>query len=249
MAQGYIFDIDGTLIFDGAPLPGAIETIRALREQNKTLRFATNGTGKNRAELAAELNLLGFKVDTNEIETSVTACIRYLERNFPTSKGQLCLPTRTLKMFADFDSDQEDPAYIVLGDLDEQFNYLLLNDVFQKIKRGIPLIVFHRNTQFRQNQMYQLDSGAFTYALEKASGKTAIVTGKPSSVFFEEIHQTMNLPKEGVLIVGDDVATDIIGGNNVSISTALVKTGKFKVNPPGDIKPTLVLESIKDLVS
>jgi HAD superfamily hydrolase (TIGR01458 family) len=248
MTQGYIFDIDGTLIFDGAPLPDAIETINALREQDKTLRFATNGTGKSKEEIADELNAFGFKMDANEVETSVTACIRYLKRNFPTSKGQLLLPTRTYRMFEDFECDNDDPAYIVLGDLDEKFNYLLLNDVFQKMKSGVPLIVFHRNTQYRKNQTYHLDSGAFTLALENATGEIATVMGKPSMIFFQEICHTMDLPKEQILIIGDDVSTDIKGGIDAGISTALVKTGKYRANPRNEIKPTRVLDNLKDLL-
>jgi inorganic pyrophosphatase len=253
MKKGIIFDIDGTLTFDGAPLPTAIDTINQLRKQGFTLQFATNNPGKSQQTLAAELNGMGFSITADEVETSVTACIRYLNRSYANKKGRFLLPKRTQQLFQDFefvDDPSEVPDYIVLGDLDEQFTYPLLNSVFQQLRSGAQLIVFHMNPFFRNEGKYQLDSGAFTLALEYACEHEAVVTGKPSKTFYDEIQSSMGFEKDELLIVGDDVLTDITGAQNTGIDSVLVKTGKYlasknQVIPSG----TTTITELRELVT
>lgn len=73
--KGIIFDIDGTLILNGQPLSGAIETITLFRKAGILLRFITNTTAKTAEQLGSLLRALGFDIQDNEIMTSVTACL------------------------------------------------------------------------------------------------------------------------------------------------------------------------------
>ncbi|CAM5643607.1 putative protein OS=Lysinibacillus sphaericus OX=1421 GN=LS41612_11455 PE=4 SV=1 [Lysinibacillus sphaericus] len=55
--------------------------------------------------------------------------------------------------------------------------------------------------------------------------------------------------KKDFLIVGDDIFSDILMGNNLGIDTALVKTGKYNLQKglSTSIKPNYLLESVKYL--
>lgn len=59
-AFGVAFDVDGVLYRGGVhnPVPGAVETVQALRERNVPYVFLTNGTGSTEDEKAAELEEL-----------------------------------------------------------------------------------------------------------------------------------------------------------------------------------------------
>jgi inorganic pyrophosphatase len=246
--KGFIFDIDGTLTYDGKCLPGAIELIETLRNRGATLRFATNGTGKSPEEIADQLNDIGFTVEAKEVETSVTACLSLLKTRYQKQSGRLLLPKRTHQQFANIESQDTNPDYIVLGDIDDQFTNRLMNALFNQIREGAQLIVFHRNLYFHYGGQYHLDSGAYTLALEQATQSQAIVTGKPSSIFFDEIVKGMELEKQDVVVIGDDLSTDILGANYSAIDSILVETGKYAAGLRHEqAKPTWQLHSLREL--
>jgi ribonucleotide monophosphatase NagD (HAD superfamily) len=50
-------------------------------------------------------------------------------------------------------------------------------------------------------------------------------------------------------MVGDKMATDILGAKKAGIPSALVKTGEFKdADLDCDLKPDYILDSIKDFI-
>jgi inorganic pyrophosphatase len=138
----------------------------------------------------------------------------------------------------------------VLGDIDDQFTNRLMNALFNQIREGAQLIVFHRNLYFRYDGEYHLDSGAYTLALEKATQSQAIVTGKPSPIFFEEIVKGMELNKTDVVVIGDDLSTEILGANQSKIDSVLVETGKYAAGlRHEEAQPTWQVRSLDGLIN
>ena len=68
--RGIIFDIDGVLEFQGSVYPGAVETLKKLRDRGFALRFLTNSTLKSRASCAARLRRAGYRVSDDEVITA-----------------------------------------------------------------------------------------------------------------------------------------------------------------------------------
>ncbi|WP_333896692.1 TIGR01458 family HAD-type hydrolase [Mixta calida] len=226
--EGIIFDIDGTLTLHGEAIPGAVEAINRLKAAGFVLRFISNTTGKSAAQLAECLGRLGFNIERGEIETSVTACVYYLGAHCASAKGYLAVPENIRSLFSFVGIDAQHPDFVVLGDLDEAFDYAILNKVFNFIRDGAQLIVFHRNPWYFRAGKTWLDSGAFTLALEAATQHQAVVTGKPSPVLFNSALASMGLDKSQALMVGDDVTTDIVGARAIGLPTLLVGSGKFR---------------------
>ena len=65
-------------------------------------------------------------------------------------------------------------------------------------------------------------------ALEQATGKKAVVMGKPSPVLFERAVASMGLDKKEVFVIGDDVSSDIQGARNAGLKSLLLGSGKFQ---------------------
>lgn len=63
--------------------------------------------------------------------------------------------------------------------------------------------------------------------LEAATGREAVVTGKPSRTFFERALERAACTAAQTLVVGDDVGTDMRGARAVGAASALVATGKY----------------------
>ena len=47
--------------------------------------------------------------------------------------------------------------------------------------------------------------------------------GKPRKRAFKKAVDKLNLPKENILVIGDQIFTDILGGNRLGLTTILVK--------------------------
>jgi ribonucleotide monophosphatase NagD (HAD superfamily) len=94
-----------------------------------------------------------------------------------------------------------------------------------------------------------LDAGPYVAALEYAAGIEAEVVGKPSRAFFELCLQEIGLLARDVLVVGDDVENDAMGGARAGCRVALVRTGKFseEMLARSDVRPDLLLDSVADL--
>ena len=76
-----------------------------------------------------------------------------------------------------------------------------------------------------------LDAGPFVRALEYASGSEAIILGKPSPAFFHAAASQLDCHPGDVLMIGDDVFSDVNGALRAGLKAALVQTGKYR---PGD---------------
>jgi ribonucleotide monophosphatase NagD (HAD superfamily) len=94
-----------------------------------------------------------------------------------------------------------------------------------------------------------LSAGPFVSALEFATGKQAIVMGKPSKSFFELALQDMNLHPYQVAMVGDDIYSDIAGAHSAGMTGILVRTGKFReeILQNSPIRPDAIIDSIANL--
>src|SRR3954468_12644050 len=68
----YILDLDGTLYRGNEVLPGAVETVAALRKRGATIRFLTNNSGQTRANYVDKLRRMGFEAVASEVYSSAT---------------------------------------------------------------------------------------------------------------------------------------------------------------------------------
>jgi len=94
-----------------------------------------------------------------------------------------------------------------------------------------------------------MDIGSFIAGLEYASGSRSMIIGKPSPDFFQIALDDMRLKPSEVIMIGDDIDSDIGGAQSAGIKGALVRTGKFR-QPYFEvsvIKPDWLIDSIKDL--
>jgi ribonucleotide monophosphatase NagD (HAD superfamily) len=114
---------------------------------------------------------------------------------------------------------------------------------------GAALIGMHRNMYWRTKEGLQLDGGAFIVGLEEATGRKAVICGKPSPTFFHEAVRMVGTPLERTAMVGDDIVNDVLGAQAAGLVGILVRTGKFMptdLEPPSN-KPDHVIDSIADL--
>jgi HAD superfamily hydrolase (TIGR01458 family) len=248
--DGVLLDIDGVLAVSWEPLPGAIETVGWLRSDGVPFRLITNTTTKTRAALATTLRDAGFDVRDEELITAVAATAQYLRAHHPNAR---CFLLSDGDARTDLEgvelTDVDDADVIVLGGASEDFTYPTMNRIFGRLMDGASLVAMHRNLYWRTSEGLELDAGAYIAGLEEATGREAVICGKPSGPYFDAALEMLGVPRERAVMVGDDIVNDVRGAQLLGIRGVLVRTGKFlpedlaKVPEP----PDHVLETIAEL--
>lgn len=246
--RGILFDLDGVLYVGHASIKGAAEAVARIRRSGFFCRFITNTTTKSIHSLHQKLAGLGFAVDANEILSAPQAAAEWL-RSKVNASCHLVLNDEVKGAFAGVRHESTKPDYVIIGDIGDSWSYALLNQIFNMLMGGSELIALHEGKFWQTEDGLHLDIGAFVKGLEYASGKKAIVIGKPAPAFFETVLLNMKLPARACAIVGDDIDSDIGGGQQAGLKGILVKTGKYRPTyaERSPIKPDALLESINDL--
>lgn len=247
--EGVLLDIDGVLAVSWEALPGAVDTVTWLRERGMPFRLITNTTTHTRAALARTLSDAGIAVDAHEIVTAVTATATYLRHRHPDARVFVLSDGDAREDLDGVQLVDDDMDVVVLGGAYEGFDYPTMNRVFRALMDGAAFVAMHRNLYWRTTDGWQLDGGAFVAGLEEATGRRAVVCGKPAEAYFAAALAEIGAAPERAVMVGDDVENDVLGAQAVGIRGILVRTGKFRTEDleHADDGPDVVLDSIADL--
>jgi HAD superfamily hydrolase (TIGR01458 family) len=246
--RGVLIDVDGVLHVGDAPLPGSVAALAELRHRGIPFRLLTNSTTRARAALAAALRGMGFDVADDELLTAPVATAAWLRRRYP---GVPCFPIVTGNVLDDFAgiplTDGPEARLVVIGGAEDNFTFAALNHAFRLLLAGASLVAMHRNPWWVAAAGPALDAGAFVRALEHASGRRAIVVGKPAAPFFRAGFRALGLPPSQIAMVGDDLRQDILPAMRLGATGVLVRTGKFHERDLTARTPDVLLDSVADL--
>jgi HAD superfamily hydrolase (TIGR01458 family) len=250
--RGILCDIDGTLYFKGNPIPGANETISKLREIGLKFLFFTNTDSKSPKTVLRILNEFGFSIEEREIFTPILALKEFLSKQ-PKKKAFLVTTTEIEKEFQDIPKVKgtEIPDYVVIGDFHDNWDVNRLNKAFQYVFNGAKLLGTQGNWYFLDPKGEPvIDTGSFVYMIAKAANVKSKIFGKPSKEYFLQALEKIKLEPKEVLVVGDDIESDIQGAINMGIKAILVRTGKGQFYNPNKsvIKPSKVIDSFASLI-
>ena len=247
--RAVLLDLEGVLYQEGAPIPGALEAVRALEGRGLALRYVTNTTTTSRAGVARRLEGVGLDVEPAMLFTPLAAARRLLG-DWGAHRIHLAAPAETAEDFAEFELADAGPVdAVVMGDLYKAYDWDRLNQIFELLNDGARLIALHKNRFCRRGDVIALDAGPFVAAVEYAAGIEAVVVGKPSPDFFALALADLGVTAGEALMVGDDIEADIGGAQAASLTAVQVETGKYT---PADrdhprVTPDRRIGSIADL--
>ena len=251
--QGLLFDMDGVLYNSEEPIPGATETLAWVRSRDIPHLFVTNTTSRGRDALAAKLERFGIPASPGEIMTPCEAAADWLRSRGAAHVALFLRPAARpafdgLDLLADV--AESGANYVVIGDLASAWDFATLNRAFRLLHANpdAPLIALGMTRFWKAADGMSLDVAPFVAALEHATGRRALLLGKPSAEFFQAAAERLGVPKREIVMVGDDIETDIAGAQLAGMQAALVRTGKFRESDlEGPVKPDAVLASVAEL--
>lgn len=251
--RGVLLDLDGVVYVGDQPVPGAAETVDWLAREGVPYRFLTNTTSRPRRAIVDKLAGMGVRAGEDLILTPAVAAAAWLRRHHVEGPA-LFVPDATAAEFAELgpllDGADGGAGAVIIGDLGEGWDYTTLNRALRLLMSDPPppLVALGMTRFWRAEDGLRLDAGAFVRALEYAAGRTAVVVGKPDPAFYATAVDALGLEAGHVVMVGDDIRTDVEGAQRAGLTGVLVRTGKFSASDlTGEIAPDAVLDSIADL--
>lgn len=228
-AEALLLDMDGVLVVSWEPVPGAVEAVEQLRARGIPLRVVTNTTSRSRTMIASELRRIGFDISDEEVLTAAVAAASYLRANHP--RGRVFLlgdaqPEDLAGVHLVGIDDQ--PGVVLIAGADPSFAFDNFNQVYRLLLGGAMLVAMHRTLSWMTREGECLDAGAYLLGLERAIGREAVITGKPSREFFAAALHALGVTAGRLAMVGDDLENDVLAAQALGITGVLVRTGKFR---------------------
>lgn len=266
--KAVFFDAYGVLKNYKGLLPGIADTFNFLIERNIDYYILTNDASRSPEQLAEKYLSKGISAITpDRIVSSGMLAREYLQYKIKTGTvAYLGTPdsahyieTAGLKTISikDVDLNNLDDIQAMVFLDDEGFNWNYdINKVINMLRhKNMSAIVANTDTAYPVNKHeISIAIGGLADLVEEIVGKTFIRFGKPDAQMFmfayEQLLAKGNYRKDEILMVGDTLHTDIIGGNKFGLDTALVLSGNtipdqaaLRIASTGII-PTYVCESI-----
>ena len=247
--KALVIDLDGTVYRGTTLIQGADEAIATLCAAYD-LYFLTNNSTRSRREVARRLSDLGIACTEQQLITSGYAAAKYIRDQYPKSRvyviGEQGLVDELREQHLTI--CEEDCDCVLIG-LDKAFSYTKLHNALHFLLQGAVFIATNTDPFLVTSTGIKPGAGAIVAAIETASGKHPMVTGKPGSFMRALILTMVNVQPQEILIVGDNLATDIRMGIESGMKTALVLTGAATKNDSetSPIRPDIVVDSLAEL--
>jgi phosphoglycolate/pyridoxal phosphate phosphatase family enzyme len=251
--RGWLFDLDGTVYLGETLIPGAAETIAALRAAGRRVAFLSNKPLFTRADYAQKLTRLGIPTEAEQVVNSSIVLVRHLRTLDPGAPvfviGEPPL-IGELRAHGFQVRDDADVRWVVIA-FDRTFDYAKLNIALQAVRRhDARLIATNPDRTCPVEDGEIPDCAGMIAAVEAVTGRTVeAIVGKPSPIILEVALQALGVGAADSVIVGDRVETDITMGKRLGLATVLVLTGVTRLDDPriAELAPDLVLPSIAAL--
>jgi len=247
----FFFDLDGVL-WVGKENPryvGGREVVEKLKDSGRKTFVLTNDSTHVRDEIYQNLNKLGFSFAVEDILTSSYLTARYLTESFGKASFYLIGEDgikRELEAAGHYVSTE--PEAVVVG-LDRQLSYEKLDNAVKLLRSGARLVGSYGGAMYMGDRGPALSAGPIIKALEFASGRRAVMIGKPSPRMFTLALQLANEKASKAVMVGDQIETDVVGARKAGVHTILVLTGVETRESVGrsKIKPDMIIDNLQAL--
>lgn len=244
--------MDGVLVREEDPIPGAKEFIAALRENDVPFLVLTNNSIFTPRDLRVRLQRSsGIDVPEESIWTSALATAKFLDDQRPGGSAYVVGETGLTTAIHDIGyvmTDQE-PDYVVLGET-RTYSFEAITRAIRLINDGARFIATNPDVSGPSAQGVLPATGAVAALISAATGRQPYYIGKPNPLMMRSALNRLQAHSETTVMIGDRMDTDIISGLEAGMRTILVASGLTERHQVQEFpyRPTLVVDSIADVV-
>lgn len=248
--KGYLIDLDGTIYKGKDRIPAGEAFVHELQRRNIPYLFVTNNTTRT-PETVQTMLAEQFNVETpiETIYTATLATVDYLNDKNLGKKVYVIGDVGLKQAIAEagYIEDTDNPDYVVVG-LDWEVDYEKLSIATLAIQKGSHFVGTNPDLNIPTERGLMPGAGSIITLIEVATRVKPVYIGKPNAIIMEKAVEHLGLPRQEVIMVGDNYLTDIRAGIDNGIPTLLVTTGFTKPEEvPGlPIQPDYVLSSLAE---
>lgn len=252
----WLTDMDGVLVHENAPIPGAAELIRRWVDTSKRFLVLTNNSIFTPRDLAARLSASGLEIPEENLWTSALATAQFLKdqarglgrpgRAYVIGEAGLT----TALHEAGFVLTDRQPDYVVLGET-RTYSFEAITQAVRFIADGARFIATNPDATGPSKDGPLPATGAIAAMITKATNREPYIVGKPNPMMFRSAMNRIQAHSETTAMIGDRMDTDIIAGMEAGLLTVLVYSG---ITQPEDVdaypfRADITVNSVADLVN
>ncbi|MBV8562948.1 MAG: HAD family hydrolase [Actinobacteria bacterium] len=243
--------MDGVLVREEHPIPGADRFIARLRERGLPFLVLTNNSIYTRRDLSARLAASGLEVPEDSIWTAALATARFLESQRPGGSafviGEAGLTTALHE--AGYTMTERSPDYVVLGET-RTYSFERITQAIRLVGDGARFIATNPDTTGPSPDGPLPATGSVAALISRATGVAPYFIGKPNPLMMRSALNAIEAHSETTAMVGDRMDTDVVAGLEAGMHTVLVLTGSTSRGEAAryPYRPSRIVDSVADLV-
>lgn len=233
--RAFILDLDGVVYLLDDPVPGAVRTVNALKEEGKKFVFLTNNSVATKEMYADKLAGLGVSIDPDQVVSSAQAVRRYIEmQGEGPGRSAFVIGERGLTRELEaaglrlVGADEARGVDMVVVGWDRHFDFDKLKAAVIAIRNGARFIATNVDATYPTPEGLWPGAGSIVAAVATGAGEEPFVAGKPNPLIVELALERMDARAGETLLVGDRLDTDVEVGLRAGVDTLLVLTGVSK---------------------
>lgn len=224
-------DLDGVVWLAHQPIPGSVRAIELLREAGIRVVFVTNNSFSTYNEQVAALASIGIPAE-GDIVTSAMSAATAIKSGWRVlvcgGRGLIEEVSRVTKdvVVAYNEPMAADSFDAVVVGFHREFNYQVLADALTAVRGGAVLIGSNDDPTYPTPDGPIPGGGSILAAIEKASGVTPTVTGKPYGPMAKLVRELCgDVAPEEMVMIGDRSDTDGGFARTLGARFAMVLSG------------------------
>ena len=250
--ETWLTDMDGVLVHEEDPIPGATEFIEALKDSGKKFLVLTNNSIFTPRDLRARLLGSGIDVPEEAIWTSALATADFLADQRPHGTAYVVGRGGADHRAARHRLRDDRPRPRLRGARRDPHLLLRGDHPGDPADRGGRPLHRHqpRRRAARASPARCRPAGSVAALISTATGRQPYFVGKPNPLMMRSALNRLEAHSETTVMIGDRMDTDIISGLEAGLRTVLVTTGSTRPDQVDTFpyRPTRVVDSIADLV-
>ncbi|KAA9300940.1 MULTISPECIES: HAD-IIA family hydrolase [Aerococcus] len=256
--RAMFLDLDGTVYKGKRPIPGAREWIADLRASQTPFLFVTNNSMRSHQEAAQFMaDYHQIDVQPDQVYTSVDALSHLLvQEEAKSGQKAYVMGSDYLKATVTAEGYQltvdplADPADLLVMGLDQSVTYQDLAQCAYAAQSGAKFYLTNPDIQFPSSHGFVPGAGALGQLVAKVARTEPIVCGKPSPNIILGALEQLGLEADEVVMLGDNLTTDILAANRAGLATILIETGVHQRDDIEqlNIEPTWLVKDYQELM-
>lgn len=222
-----IFDLDGTMYRGPQPIMEGIEAVRYCQKHDIPYIFMTNNSMRTREENVEHMEKMGYSgIHPEQFYNSAMASAAYARANYPGNKAWYVGRNGMKQALLDegFEITDDQPDFVFVG-LDKEAGYQTYSKALSMILNGAQLIGTNKDRILAKPGGFEVGNGSVVALFEYAADAKSPDIGKPARPILDLCLNHYGLKPDEVVLIGDNLETDIALGYNNQVETVFVQSG------------------------